>query len=122
MIKVFGLAAALLLFTLPRDEHPDAASLGGRITDEKQLAVAGATVSATNVFSRQVEFTQSDRDGFYRLAGLRQGRYSVFVKTEDYGCKWIFNILLYRDQHTQLDVVLTKSQKKVPTGDCVEKH
>ena len=94
MTKVFGIVAALLLVTLPRDEHPDAASLGGRITDEKQLAITGATISATNGFSREVEFTQSDRDGFYKLVGLRQGRYSVFVKTEDAG--WLIASLRYR--------------------------
>ena len=121
MIRLLGLAGASAAYTSAED-HPDAATLGGRVTDEKQLGITGAAISATNVFSREVEFTQSDAGGFYKLIGLRQGRYSVFVKTEDYGCKWIFNIFLYRGQHTQLDVALTRSQKKIRTVDCVEKH
>ena len=74
MVKVFGLIAALLDISLPRIDDPDLASLGGQVTDENQRAIAGATVSATNVFSREVQVAQSDATGFYRLTALRQGR------------------------------------------------
>ena len=121
MTKLIGLGTVLLILVLPRIDHPDAASLGGRITDESLVAIRGATVSATNVFSREVETTQSDADGFYKLIGLQQGRYSVFVKTEDHGCKWVFNVFLFRGQHTQLDLTLAKSQKKVRKDGCTER-
>ena len=69
MFKVFGLATVLLLLVLLRIDDPDAASLGGRITNENHEAIVGATVSATNVFSQEVEATQSDATGFYKLVG-----------------------------------------------------
>jgi hypothetical protein len=106
MFKVFGLATILLLLILPRIDDPDAASLGGRVTNENQEAIDRATVSATNVFSREVEVTQSDAAGFYKLTALRQGRYSVLAKAEGHGCTWVFNVFVVRGQHTQLDITL----------------
>jgi hypothetical protein len=117
VFNLFGLATVLVVLILPRIDDPDAASLGGRITDENQVAIDGATVSATNVFSQEVQVVQSDAAGFYKLTPLRQGRYSVFAKAEGHGCTWVFNVLLYRGQHTQLDLTLRGSQKKVRTGD-----
>lgn len=120
MIRLFGPATVLFLLILARIDDPDAASLGGRITDESQRAIAGATVSATNVFSRKVEVVQSDAAGFYRLGPMRQGRYSVFAKAEGHGCTWVFNVVLFRGQHTQLDITLRGSQKNGRAGDCTE--
>ena len=120
MFKLFGLATVLLLLVLPRIDDPDAASLGGRITNENHEAIVGATVSATNVFSQEVEATQSDATGFYKLVRLRQGRYSVFATAEGYGCTSVFNVLLFRGQHTQLDLTLRGPHKKVRAGECTE--
>ena len=120
MIKLFGFATVALLLILPRGDDADAASLGGRITDEDQRPIEGAQVSASNVFSREIEMVQSDAAGYYKLVPLRQGRYSVFVKADGHGCTWVFNILLFRGQHTQLDIVLRRSQKKDQAGDCTK--
>jgi len=120
VIKLFGLATVLVLLILPRIDDPEEASLGGSITDENLRAIDGATVSATNVFSREVEVAQSDATGYYKLGPMRQGRYSVFAKAEGHGCTWVFNVFLFRGQHTQLDLTLRGSQKKVRTGDCTE--
>jgi protocatechuate 3,4-dioxygenase beta subunit len=118
MSKVFGLTTALLLLMFPRTDHPDAASLGGRVTDENQRAIHGATVSVTNVFSQEVQIVRSDAAGAYRLTGLRQGRYSVFATAEGHVCSWVFDVLLYRGEHTHLDLTLRGSQKKPRTTDC----
>jgi hypothetical protein len=120
MVKVFGLTAALLVLLLPRIDDSDLASMGGQVTDENQRPIARATVSATNVFSQDVQVAQSDATAFYRLTALRQGRYSVFAKAEGHGCTWVFNVLLFRGQHTHLDLKLRRSQKEVRAGDCTE--
>jgi hypothetical protein len=73
-----------------------------------------------NKFSGEVEIAKSSSAGLYRIAGLRQGRYSVFAQAESYGCRWVLNVLLFRGKHTNLDLVLTDSQKKVPSANCVE--
>ena len=71
-------------------------------------------------FLRRLQATQSDATGFYKLTPLRQGRYSVFATAEGYGCTSVFNVLLFRGQHTQLDLTLRGPQKKVRTGECTE--
>ena len=120
MFKLSGLATVLLLLVVPRIDDPDAASLGGRITNENHEPIVGATVSATNVFSQEVEATQSDATGFYKLAALRQGRYAVFATAEGYGCTSVLNVLLFRGQHTQLDLTLRGPHKKVRVGECTD--
>jgi hypothetical protein len=121
MMKLFALASiSMLVLILPRTEHPEAASLGGRVMDENHVAISAATVSVRHAFSGEVEFAQSDAAGLYRVDGLRQGRYSVFGKAEGHGCTWVFNILLYRGQHTTLDLTLPKSRKAEPANNCNE--
>lgn len=121
MIKLLSAASMLtLVLVLPRTDDSDAASLGGRVTDENQVAIADATVSASNVFSREVEVVRSDAAGLYRFTRMRQGRYSVFGRSEGHGCSWVFNVFLFRGQHTELDLTLPRSQKKVRSGDCTE--
>src|SRR5688500_12947616 len=105
MMKLFVIAGiSMLAFVVPGTDHPDEASLGGRVTDENLLAISGATVSAQHVFSGEVEIVLTDSKGLYRFDGLKQGRYSVFGKAEGYGCIWVFNVLLHRGQHTALDL------------------
>jgi Carboxypeptidase regulatory-like domain len=121
MMKLFALASiSMLVLILPRTEDPEAASLGGRVMDENHVAISAATVSVRHAFSGEVEFAQSDAAGLYRVDGLRQGRYSVFGKAEGHGCTWVFNILLYRGQHTTLDLKLPKSRKEEPANNCNE--
>jgi hypothetical protein len=119
MMKLLPMSTVLFL-ALARTDHPDAASLGGRITDENMTAIPSATISARGVFSEEVEYTRSDLKGSYEFIGLRQRRYSVFVKAEGYGCTWVFNVLLYREKLTQLDLILRASSKGVPSEKCKE--
>ena len=119
MMKLLAMSTVLLL-ALVRTDHPDAASLGGRITDENMNPIPSATISARNVFSEEVEYTSSDAKGSYEIIGLRQGRYSVFAKAEGYGCTWVFNVLLYREKRTQVDLILRASRKGFPSEGCKE--
>lgn len=119
MMKLLSVSAVLLL-AFARIDHPDAASLGGRITDENRVAIPLATISARNVFSDDVEYARSDSQGSYEFIGLRQGRYSVFASAEGYGCAWAFNVFLYREKRTQLDLMLRASNNGVPSEECKE--
>jgi hypothetical protein len=121
MIKLFAIASiSMLVLVLPRTDNREDASLGGRVTDENLLTISGATVSARHAFSGEIEIVLSDAAGLYRFEGLKQGRYSMFGKAEGHGCTWVFNILLYRGQHTTLDLKLPKSRKEGRSGDCSE--
>jgi hypothetical protein len=121
MIRLLLLAGvSIFVVTLPSTDHPDGGSLGGRVTDEGLVAIAGAKVSARNVFSGDGVSSESDVAGLYKFTGLRQGRYSVFGKAEAHGCTSVFNVFVFRGQHTQLDLMLSRSRKQFRTGDCIQ--
>jgi hypothetical protein len=119
MMKLLSMGTVFVL-ALARIDHPDDASLGGRVTDENLVPIASATISARNVFSGEVEYARSDANGLYKFTGLRQGRYSVFVEAEGYGCRWVFNVFLFRGKHTQLNLVLTTCRNGVPSDGSTE--
>ena len=117
MITLFALARiSMLVVVIPRTDHTDGASLAGRVSYVDGTAIAGAMVSASNVSTRQVHSLRSDATGSYKLTGLRQGRYSVFVDAEGYCRRLVVNVLLFRGQQTHLDLKLTGSQ---PPGAAV---
>lgn len=116
-MKLLLLVTAFLLI-LPRVEDPDAASIGGRVTEATGTPIAGARISVRNKFTREFEVTKTWTDGFYRIEGLRQGRYSVVAQAEDYGCTWVLDVPLYRGKHTNLDLVL--ASRKDPSDNCIE--
>jgi len=114
------LLASILTFAriVPPSDHPDAASLLGRVTYVEGNVIAGATVTAYNVFTREFKNVPSNEKGWYEFAGMRQGRYTVSVRAEGYCEKWIFNVFLVRGERTHLDLTLTG--KSAPGTGCVE--
>ena len=120
MIKLLSLSTALLLVVLPRTDNPGTASLGGSVFDLSDAPIAGATLSARNKFSGEVEAATSDATGAYELRGLRPGRYSVLAQADGYGCVWSLNVFLYAGKHTRLDFKLTASGTRTWAADCSE--
>lgn len=118
MWKPAFLCLALATAIVTPMEHPDRASLGGRVTDQAGAPVRGATVSATNTFTQDTVVARTDNEGLYGWKGLRQGRYSLFVSADGYGCLWMFDICLYRGEHTELNLTLRRSRDK-QAGNCV---
>jgi len=119
MTRLLGASSLLLLLAVARSDDPDMAALRGRIADENNCAIDRATIVAKNVFSRDVWSARSDAAGMYELSGMRQGRYSVFVSAEGYGCKSLFNVLLFRGKNTELDVTLSSANKS-NSDDCAK--
>ena len=120
-MKLISIAIGLVLVIVPRGtDDPEAASLGGRVTDENRVGIASATVSTRNVFSGETEYARTTQTGEYKFTGMRQGRYSVFVRAEGYSCRWVMNVILHRGKRTQLDLVLTTSRKAEPSNECKE--
>src|SRR5262245_9588933 len=112
MVKLLLTAAVLILLLSGRTADPDAASLGGRVTDENNVPIPGARISVRHRFSDEFHIVNTDSEGIYKLEALRQGRYSVFAQAESYGCRWVFNVFVFRGQHTNLDLVLRTSTRK----------
>src|SRR4051812_45662336 len=104
-MRLMSIGIALVLtIVFARTDDPDAASLGGRITDNNLAAIPSATISVRNVFSADNDYTKSDWAGSFKFNGMRQGRYSVFATAEGYGCTSVFNVFLFRGKRTQLDL------------------
>lgn len=117
MSKVLSLGILSLgMLVLPRTGDGDAATLTGAITNENNVVIAGAKITARNNFSGLVETANSNVSGVYEMTGLPQGRYSAFVTAEGYGCVWAFNIFLHRGEKTRLDFTLVDARKK--SSDC----
>jgi hypothetical protein len=119
MMKLLSIGAVLML-AFARIDPPDGASLGGRVTDGNLAPIPLATISARNVLSGEVEYARSDTNGLYKFTDLRQGRYSVFAQAEGYGSKCVFNVFLFRGEHTRLDLILARCWKRVPSNGCTE--
>jgi len=118
MARLVSIASlTLLLLILPRD-HPDGASLSGRVTDEKLAPIADATVSIRNVSYGEVDTTRTNATGAYAFVRLRQGRYSMFIEAAGYCSRSVFNVILIREQRTELDVTLNRSREPQTSGTC----
>jgi hypothetical protein len=120
MKLLLAVTVSVFLAAVPRVQHPDGASLGGRVTDEEAVPIPGARISVRSKFSGKVQVVRSNAAGMYRIAGLKQGRYSIFARAESYGSTCVFNVILYRGKHTNLDLVLTDSLKRETSGNCAE--
>ncbi len=113
MTKLLSVASlTLLLLILPR-EHPDRASLSGHITDDNLVPIADATVSIRNVSYGEVDTTRTNATGAYDFTHLRQGRYSMFIEAAGYCSRSVFNVILFREQRTELDLILNRSRERI---------
>jgi hypothetical protein len=111
-------SVSFLLFILPRTDDADTSQLEGRVMSVNKVVIAGAKISARNNFSGKVETAASDTNGWYALTRLQQGRYSTFATAEGYGCVWVFNVYVFRGEHTRLDFTLTESQTQPFAAGC----
>ena len=71
---------AVLLAAGAARAQVNAVDLAGSITDPKNAAVAGATVTAKNLATNATRSAETREDGTYRIAGLAPGRYELTVE------------------------------------------
>ena len=76
---LLGLAVLFLLSSLPSSAQTTA-GVAGTITDESGAAVAGVTVTITNVETSLQRETATDESGFYQLLLLQPGAYTLTAK------------------------------------------
>jgi hypothetical protein len=76
---LLGLAVLFLLSSLPSSAQTTA-GVAGTITDESGAAVAGVTVTITNVETSLQRETVSDESGLYQLLALQPGAYTLTAK------------------------------------------
>lgn len=97
------------------------ANLTGTLRDQSGAAVAGATVSATNLDTGFSRSTASDPSGHYRLSTLPLGRYEVRARKPGFAEEVRTGIGLAVDQEASVDLTLhvgEVSQQVTVIGDA----
>src|SRR3954471_19274660 len=72
--------AFVFAFTSPAWAQTINGNIVGSITDEQGAAVAGVTVTATNVDTGTSRSATTNEEGLYRIAGLPVGNYNIKVE------------------------------------------
>ena len=108
------LAAAvfLLLAATPLAREFDTGSIEGLIMNNRG-PVAHAMVEARNVMSGATFCVESDKDGHYKVAELRAGRYSLWVNAAGHDSIWIPQILVERGATVHKDVFLARAPSRI---------
>jgi hypothetical protein len=110
------IALVLLLASIPLAMQRDTGAINGLVTDEHG-PLAKASMEARNVMSGTVFRTASNAAGHYELAGLPQGRYSLWIKAAGHDSEWIREIVVEHGRTTRRDVRLGKSRPlPLPSG------
>jgi len=87
-------------------------SIEGFVLDQAGIPVVRATVQATNILHGGVTTASSQPNGFYRIAGLAAGRYSLWAEAKGHASEWIPIVIVEDGQSTRKDIQLTR---EIPT-------
>ncbi len=106
----------LLLGSIPLAMQREDGRIVGLVTDDHGIAIAGAAVEARNTMTGAVFRGVVDGSGSYKLEGLPQGRYSLWVRAEGHDSLWIREIIVDRGQAVRRDIRLAVSVLPVTSG------
>ena len=97
-------------------------SLTGQITDPSGAAIAGATVTLTNIDTNYPQTVKTDTTGVYQFKLLQPGNYSLSISAAsfaEYQQKGIvINANLYATQNVHLKVATAKGETVNVTADA----
>lgn len=82
------------------------ALITGHVLDPSGAAIAGATVTAISVDTKQTYTAKSDEDGAYSLLYLLPGRYNVSVEATGFQKTFYSNVVLESAQKLNLNVTM----------------
>ncbi|HEV7747669.1 MAG TPA: TonB-dependent receptor [Pyrinomonadaceae bacterium] len=86
----FCLVATVIIYSISlaaaaiAQQTVTSATLAGRIQDVRAAAIAGASVTATNLGTNQVQTATTNNDGRYRFPYLQVGTYRLTVEAEGF--------------------------------------
>src|SRR5690242_20032005 len=101
----------LLLSALPLFAQYGA-SIEGTVADATGAVVPGATVTATNEATGVSRNTVTGDAGFYHIAGLTPGNYTIDVEAKSFPKKSVPNVQVAAEVPRGLDVALTSGSEK----------
>ena len=85
LVSLAALLALVCVFATAAVAQTINGNIVGLVTDEQNAAVAGATVTATNVETGFSRTTTTNDEGLYRISGLPVGEYTVKVQGTGFG-------------------------------------
>jgi|SRR5689334_25434188 carboxypeptidase family protein len=113
---VLSIILILLLGSIPLAMQRDSGAIEGVVIDDHGAEIAGATVEARNTMSGVVFPAIADASGKYKIEGLPQGRYSLWVKAAGHDSVWIREVIVDRGQRVRRDFRLAVSESPIPSG------
>ncbi len=110
-MKKFYLAIlALLVSSMAMAQGVTTSSIGGKITDDADEPLIGATVVAVHLPSNTTYGAASDFDGFYRISGMRTGGpYRITISYVGYSDDVREGVFLTLGQTTRISTNLSES-------------
>ena len=85
----------------------DDVSISGKIVDSNGLAIAGATVAATNVDSDLERTVTADDAGRFRIIELRPGTYKLTASAPGFAIRHLDDVRTLSGQNLQLNLTLS---------------
>ena len=103
-------AVAVILAAVPTFAQQTTGTITGRVLDPQDMAVPGATITATNTATGLVRFDVSDVEGLYHLNALPVGTYDVVAELPGFTRLERKNIAVDVSQTTDLNLLLRLAQ------------
>jgi hypothetical protein len=85
----------------------------GFVVDERGAPIRGASIQAFDTMRGGCCSVASEPNGFYRIANLGAGRYSLWAEAKGHASKWILMVIVEEGKTTKTDIQL---RGEIPTG------
>ncbi|MEP7366981.1 MAG: carboxypeptidase-like regulatory domain-containing protein [Acidobacteriota bacterium] len=95
----------MLLGSVPLAMQSDTGSIAGTVVDQRG-PVENASVEARNAICGAQGGAVTDASGRFRIDGLRQGRYSMWVRAANHESVWLAQVIVTGVQTATRDVYL----------------
>src|SRR3954452_15292969 len=99
--------ALLFVALIPLASAQFNAAIQGTVSDSSGAIIPGAKVSVTNLATNQNSTTVTSNDGFYRVAGLQPGNYSVEVDAPNFKKQTVKQVGVAAESLRGVNVTLT---------------
>jgi hypothetical protein len=110
IIRLFALSLALIAGAISQaNAQATSGSISGVVTDERQGAIANATVTARNVGTNESRVTTVDGEGRYRFSNLQVGNYEITVQANGFAKLVRSGVELLLNQDAVVNAVLKAS-------------
>jgi len=106
LLARLALASALVAVSMPALAQQTTGAIAGRVVDEQDIGIAGATVVAGNLETGFTRTATTDENGVYRLPALPVGTYGIAAERAGLARVERGDIVVNIARTTDLDIVL----------------